>query len=57
MTKSNKDAILIQYHYCDLDPEKKGCLPGSQPECKWVKSNVNCQYLKYRKEGENVDNT
>ena len=50
MTKLNKDIILIQYHYCDLDLEKKGCIPGSQPECKWAKSNVNCQYLKYRKE-------
>ena len=50
-SKTSKiNTILIQYQYCDLDPEKEGCKPGSRPECLNIKRGVNCQYFRYRKE-------
>ncbi len=48
-------AILIQYHYCNLDPEKRGCVPGSRQECRDCKEGIGCQHFKHRKEGEDVD--
>ncbi len=50
---------VYEYHYCDLDPEKKGCRPGSRKECEHLKclaikssQGINCPHFMYRKEKE-----
>lgn len=50
------EGIKYEYHFCELDPERKGCKPGSRPECKELKNGLNCQHFKYRKEKENAYN-
>lgn len=51
--------MLFEYHYCSLDPEKKGCRPGTKKVCEHLKGlktghGVTCPHIEYRKEEGNV---
>lgn len=42
--------MKYEYHFCELDPEQKGCKPGSRPECTGKISGLDCPHFKQRKE-------
>lgn len=49
--------MKIEYCYCNLDPDKKSCKPGSREECKDVINELTCPYFTQRKEEKNANTT
>jgi len=49
--------MKIEYCYCNLDPDKKSCKPGSRPECRYLTSGILCPYFMNRKEKRDANTT